>query len=165
MADKRLEINTSQTPKNLCHLANEIITFLVESLQKIDLLDKEVFERNEVLLNPDKPNLIQPGEMELASEYIERRKTITDSISSKSQEDFGYLPGNPSRYDYLNDSVIKIDFIMKSNNRAVIEIEYEYFTKRKDQFVIKKVGNNWKIDSRNLLLSREDGWKKTKVEL
>ncbi|MCX8526170.1 hypothetical protein OF897_19840 [Chryseobacterium formosus] len=165
MTDKALKINTSQTPEKFIHSANEIITFLVESLQKIDILDKEVFERNEALLNPKEPSLIQPGEMELVAEYTERRKMITDSISLKPQEDFGYFPGKPSRYDYMNDTTVKIDFIMKSNTRAVIEIEYEYFTKRKDQFIIRNVENNWKIESKNVLLSRKDGWEKKKAEL
>lgn len=165
MNDEKLKINTSQTPENFIPFANEIIAFLIDSLQKIDFLDKEVFERNELLLNPEEPNLIQPGEMELAAEYKNRRKTITDSISAKPQEDFGYLPGKPSRYDYLNNSEVEIDFIMKSKNRAVIEIEYDYFTIRKDQFIIKNIGNNWKIESRNLLLSSKDGWKKMKEQL
>lgn len=147
-------INTSQTSEKFRYLAEEIVAFLADSLQKIDVLDKEVFEKNQALLNPKEPNLIQPGELELQAKYRETRKIITDAICSKPQGDFGFLPGKPSRYDYLNNPNIIFDFIMKSANRAIVEIEYDYFTLRKDQFVIKKIRDDWKIDSKKLLLGK-----------
>lgn len=163
MKIKKLKIDTAQSSEKFSHLADEIVAFLVESLLKIDLLDKEVFERNQALLNPKEPNKIQPGELELDAEYLERRKIITDLICSKQKKDFLRLPGNPSRYDYLNDSDITFVFIMKSNNRAVVEIDYEYFTKWKDQFCIKKIENIWKIDSRNIILEGNEKLYKEEV--
>lgn len=163
MDTKNLKIDSTQTSEKFGHLAEEIVAFLVESLLKIDLLDKEVFERNQVLLNSKEPNRIQPGEMELDAEYLERRKIITDVICSKAKKDFLLLPGNPSRYDYLNGSETAFVFIMKSNNRAVVEIDYEYFTKRKDQFIIKKIEDNWKIDSRNIILEGKEKLYKDEV--
>ena len=152
MNNKKLKIDTTQTSEKFSPFAEEIVDFLVDSLLKIDFLDKEIFERNKALLNPKQPNMIQPGELELDAKYLERRKIITDSICSKPQKKYGFLPGNPSIYDYLNAVNIKFDFIMKSNSRAIIEIGYVYFTQRKDQFILKKVDDKWRIDSKNLIL-------------
>ena len=56
--------------------------------------------------------------------------------------------GKPTKYEYLSYSDTQVFFIMKSANRAVVELIYEYGIKKKDQFVLKYDGENWKVDTK-----------------
>lgn len=71
--------------------------------------------------------------------------------------------GKPTKYEYLTYPDTKIKFIMKSANRTVIETEYQYGSGRKHQFVLKKDGENWKIDTKKYGFPNEKTWYKDEL--
>ncbi|SFN10283.1 NTF2 fold immunity protein [Algoriella xinjiangensis] len=160
---EKLNIDTSQTLEKFLHMTDEILKFLINKLQEINSLEQEIFERSKSLKNPKEPNQLQPGEKELWAEYAKRRKEITNPISLNQSEEGSRSFGKPTKYEYLNYPNTQISFIMKSANRAVIEIIYEYGIKSKDQFILKKEGENWKIDSKKYGFPDESTWHKDEL--
>lgn len=144
----KFNIDTSQTSEKFLHLANEILEFLITKLQEINSLEQEIYERRESLKKQDESNQFQPEEEELWAEYKKRRSEITNPISLNQFDTSVSSIGKPTKYEYLEYPDTQIYFIMKSENRAVVEIFYEYGIKQKDQFVLKKEGDNWKIDTK-----------------
>ena len=162
-AVEKLNIDTSQTPEKFRHMTDEILEFLISKLQEINSLEQEIFERSNSLKNPKEPNQLQPGEKELWAEYAKRRKEITNPISLNQSEEGSRSFGKPTKYEYLKYPDTQISFIMKSANRAVVEIIYEYGIKSKDQFVLKKEGENWKIDTKKYGFPDESTWHKDEL--
>lgn len=160
---QKLNLDTSQTSEKFLHLADEITCFLTDILQELHSLEQEIYERNELLMNPDEPNQLQPGEKELWAEYKQRRKEITDPVSLNPSDEGSRSFGKPTEYEYLSYPDTKITFIMKSANRAVIETEYQYGIGRKHQFVLKKDGENWKIDTKKYGFPNETTWYKDEL--
>ena len=160
---KELNIDTSQTPEKFLNLKDEIIAFLIDSLQEINSLEQEVFKRSEKLKNPNEPNQVQPGEAELWNEYASRHKKILDQIAINASLGGSRSFGEPAKYNYLSDPDTKFSFIMKSANRAVIETMYENGITKKEQFVVKKENENWKIDSKKYGFSNENTWYKDEL--
>lgn len=160
---QKLSLDTSQTSEKFLHLADEITRFLTDILQELHTLEQEIYERNELLMNPDEPNQLQPGEKELWAEYKQRRKEITDPVSLNPSDEGSRSFGKPTEYEYLSYPDTKITFIMKSANRAVIETEYQYGIGRKHQFVLKKDGENWKIDTKKYGFPNETTWYKDEL--
>ena len=160
VAIQELTIDTSQTPEKFWHLKDEIVGFLLDKLQEINTLEQEIFKRSEKLKNPDEPNQVQPGEDELWEEYASRCKEILVQICLNPSEDGSRSFGKPAKYDYLSYPDTKFTFIMKSANRAVIETLYVYGIERKEQFVLKKDKENWKIDTKKYGFPDEDTWYK-----
>ena len=160
---QKLNIETSQTSEKFLYLTDEILGFLIGKLQTINTLEQEIFERSETLKNPEEPNQLQPGEKELWAEYAHRRKEITVPISMKQSEEGSRSFGKPTKYEYLTYPDTSIMFIMKSAKRAVVETQYEYGIKRKEQFVLKKDGDSWKIDTKKYGYPDEDTWYKDEL--
>lgn len=160
---QKLSLDTSQTSEKFLHLADEITRFLTDILQELHTLEQEIYERNELLMNPDEPNQLQPGEKELWAEYKQRRKEITDPISLNPSDEGSRSFGKPTKYEYLSYPDTKITFIMKSANRAVIETEYQDGIGHKNQFVLKKDGENWKIDTKKYGFPDETTWYKDEL--
>ena len=159
----KLNIDSVQTNEKFLHLKNVIVISLVENLEKLNVLEKEIFERSKLLKNPNEPNQVQPGEKELWEEYKQRRIKITDFISTKNSETRTNSFGKPTKYEYINYPETKMIFLMKSKNRAVIEIYYEYGIKGKEQFVMKKIEEEWKIDSNKYGFQSEEKWYKDEL--
>lgn len=160
---KELNIDTSQTPEKFLYLKDEIIAFLIDSLQKINKLEQEVFRRSQKLKNPNEPNQVQPGEDELWNEYASRYKEILDQIGLNVSLGGSRSFGKPANYDYLSDPDTKFFFIMKSANRSVIETTYENGITKKEQFVVKKEKEKWKIESKKYGFSGENTWYKDEL--
>ncbi len=156
---EKMNIDSSQTPEKFQYLKDEILDFLIDKLEELNNLEQEIFERSRALKNPAAPNQLQPGEKELWTEYKLRYKEITTPISLKQPEGGGSF-GKPTKYDYLNCPDTKIIFIMKSADRAVVETQYEYGLKKKEQFVLKKIGESWKIDTKKYGFPNEEKWMK-----
>lgn len=162
-AVEKLNINTSQTPEKFLHITDEILEFLINKLQEINSLEQEIFERSKSLKNPKEPNQVQPGEKELWTEYKKRRSEITNPISLNQSDEGSRSFGKPTKYEYLSYPDTQVFFIMKSVNRAVVEIVYEYGMKKKDQFVLKKEGENWKVDTKKYGFPDETTWYKDEL--
>lgn len=160
---KDLNIDASQTPEKFLHLKDEVVEFLVDKLQEINMLEQEVFKRSEKLKNPNEPNQVQSGEDELWTEYASRYREILVQICLNPSEGGSRSFGKPAKYDYLSYPDTKITFIMKSANRAVVETEYAYGIAQKEQFVLKKDIDNWKIDTKKYGFLDEDTWYKDEL--
>lgn len=52
---------------------------------------------------------------------------------------------------------------MKSDNRAVIETHFEVGVQKKEQFVIKKIDEIWKIESKKYSFPDETTWYKDEL--
>lgn len=159
----KLKIDRNQSSEKYQHKAEEILEFLIRILQEINLLEQEILERSKSLKNPHEPHQLQPGEKELWVEYAKRRKEITSPISLKESMQGGRSFGKPTKYEYLSYPDTQIIFIMKSENRAVVEIIYKYGTQAKDQFVLKKDGVCWKIDTKKYGFVGENTWYKDEL--
>ncbi|MFK7750503.1 MAG: hypothetical protein AB8B65_19080 [Kordia sp.] len=160
---QKLTIDVSQSSEKFQHFADEIICFLIEILQEIHTLEKEIFERSSALKNPDEPHQVQPGEKELWTEFTQRRKVITAPASLKPTDGGSNSFGKPTKYEYLSYSKTKVLFIMKSAKRAVVEIQYEYGIESKDQFVLKRDENGWKVATKKYGFQGEDKWYKSQL--
>lgn len=157
-----LVIDLSQTPEPFQPFADEIVHLLRTNLQKLHLLEEEIFIRNEALRNPKEPNQVQPGQDELWEEYKLRSREIKNGISLKPTDEGSGSLGKPTQYKYVNYPNTKYVFIMKSKLRAVVEV---YFKKgkqidMKDQFVFKKEDEQWKINTKKYGFLEEDKWYK-----
>lgn len=160
---KQLKIDTSQTSEKFLHLTDEILAFLTDKLHTLNKLEQEIFERSQILKDPKNPHQLQPGEKELWTEYSQRYKNIVAPISLKPLENSRSSFRKPTKYDYLSYPDTKITFIMKSANRVIVETQYEYGITQKDQFVLKKVENRWKIDTKKYSFPDENTWWKDKI--
>ncbi len=160
---KKYNIDSSQTTEKFLPFKDEIIDFLLSKLEKLNKLEQEIFERSQKLKSPKEPNQIQPGEKELWREYKERHKQITDSVCMKPSKNTTSSFGKPTKYEYITYPDTKIIFIMKSAKRAVIEMEYENGVKSKDQFILKKEGNDWKIFAKKYGYQGESTWYKDEL--
>jgi hypothetical protein len=154
---EKMNVDTNQTPEKFQYLKDEILGFLIDKLEALNKLEQEIFERSRALKNPAELHQLQPGEKELWAEYKLRHKEITTTISLKPSDGSRSF-GKPAKYDYLNYPDTKIIFIMKSADRAVVEAYYEYGLKKKEQFVLRKKEDSWKIDTKKYGFSGEDKW-------
>lgn len=156
---EQLNIDNSQTPEKFQHLTHEALTFLVSNLRALDQLEQEIYDRFELLKTlRTSPNQVHPNEEEVWEEYAQRCKAIIEPISAKPYKDTSRSFGAPTAYAYLSYPDTKVTFIMKSATRAVVETRYEYGLEKKEQFVLKKEENGWKIDSKKYGFPDEDSW-------
>jgi hypothetical protein len=154
---EKMNIDVSQTPEKFQHLTSEILGFLIDKLEALNKLEQEIFERSRTLKNPAALHQLQPGEKELWTEYKFRYKEITNPITLKPAGGGGSF-GKPAKYDYLNYPDTKIIFIMKSTDRVVVETQFEYGIKKKEQFVLRKKNDGWKIDTKKYGFLSENKW-------
>lgn len=155
-----LNIDDSQSKEQFRHHAKKVVQFLVLNLLNIHQLEQAIFSRNEALKNPNEPNQVQAGQLELWSEFKTRRKEITDSISLNISDLGGGSFAKPTKYEYVTYPTTKFHFIMKSAKRTVVETEYRFGMIQNDQFVLKKVGEEWKVNTKKYGFSNEGKWHK-----
>ena len=160
---KMINIDASETLEKFLHHAKEIIDLLIGKLLELHKLEQEIFDRSQALKNPNEPNQVQPGENELWEEYIYRRRLITGPICLNPHEGSSCSFGKPTKYVYLTYPGTKIKFVMKSANRAVVEAQYEYGIKKKEQFVLKKDKDGWKIVTKKYGFQNDAGWFKDEL--
>lgn len=160
---EKLNIDVSQTPEKFQQLANELLDFLIGKLLVIDALEQEIYERYQILeAKRISPNQTHPDEEDLWDEYAQRCKEIIAPISTKPYNDSRSF-GKPTAYEYLSYPNTKISLIMKSENRAVVETFFEDAIAKKEQFVLKKDNNGWKIDTKKYGYPDEDKWWKDEI--
>lgn len=157
---KMINIDASETLEKFHHHTKEVLDLLMGRLIELHKLEQEIFDRSQKLKDPNEPNQVQPGENELWEEYRYRRKLITASICLNPHEGRSYMFGKPTKYEYLTYPETKISFIMKSVNRAVVEAQYEYGIKKKEQFVFTKEDESWKLVTKKYGFQNEAKWHK-----
>ena len=157
-------VDSNHTPEKFQHFKDELISFLTDNLLKLDALENEIFQRHEVLKSQrSSPNQSHPDEESLWDDYFERCKAIINPISVSNSNEISRSFGNPSQYHYLLRPNTKMFFIMKSDNRAVIETHFEVGVQKKEQFVIKKIDEIWKIEGKKYNFPDETTWYKDEL--
>ncbi len=156
---KPLAIDASQTPEKFRHFQDEVFNFLIPILKSLHELEANAQKKMEALEKKrSSPNQVHPDEDGVWNEYIEKSKQIIAPVSFKPYGGHPRSIGKPTSYEYLTYPNSKFYFIMKSENRAVVEVHFEYGMAEKNQFVLKKVENDWKIDSRKYGFPDEETW-------
>ena len=142
----------------------EICSFLFEMLQEINILEKEIFERNNELeaqkIKAGIPkNQIPQGWKELLVEFRERYFKIIDGKCTEKLLKRGYAGafGSPQKFGYINEEC-RVNFIMKSEKKAVIETHYSHGVDSKQKFVLKKIDGKWMLDEFYYGFENEDHW-------
>lgn len=160
---QRLEVDLSPSPVKYQGLSKEVLLVLIKNLQALDRLEKEIYQRSLELKNPKEPNQMQPGEAELWKEYASRYVELSSPMCLKPVDQGSRSFGEPSKYDYLSYPDTKLVFLMKSLKRAVVEVHYEYGAESKEQFVLKKDGDDWKIEGKKYGFPGEEKWYKDEL--
>lgn len=148
-----LNIDDSQTSERFKHLRNEILNQLLEKLNLLDKLELEMHIKTS-------PNLTGVDIMDLWKDYDNRCQQIIESISLNHVKSNMRSYGEPPKYVYFNKQSTKVFFVMKSENKAIIETEYELGLglKRKEQFTLKKDLNIWKIETKKCSFTKQNKW-------
>jgi hypothetical protein len=159
----KYKLSTSPTPEKFQHLTEEIIDFLIPKLQQLDTLEQEIYNRHQILQSPRiSSNQEHPDEEGLWDEYFQRCKEILAPIILKHYTDTRSF-GNPPQYDYLNDVNTTITLTIKSESRAVIEAVFERGIAKKEQFILIKDDDSWKIDAKKYGFPDEKTWHKDEL--
>lgn len=158
-----MQIDSSQTPEKFLSFKEEVFVFLIDGLQALDKLEFEINGRYETLqAKRTSLNQVHPDEDGLWREYSERSREIIEPISTRYEETPRTI-GKPTAYEYWTLPNTKFAFIMKSANRAVVETEYDHGISQKHQFVLKREGEVWKIDSKKYSFPGEETWYKDEI--
>lgn len=161
---KELNIDTSQTSAKYLPLVDDVLTFLIDVLQALNVLEQEIFERYEVLASQRvSRNQTHPEEADLWKEYAKRSYDIIAPIHFKPYKETSRSFGKPTKYEYLSYPNTLIVFIIKSANRAVVEMYFERGIKKQEQFVLKQHEGTWKIDTKKYSFPDEDTWWKDEL--
>lgn len=121
-------------------------------LNSLNTLEQEIYERYKEGFDEDS----------LWDEYAQACNDIIEPISVKPYTDTRSF-GEPTKYEYLNNPATEVTVIIKSENRAVIETCFEHGIMKKNQFILKKVDNEWKIDSVKYGFPEESKWMKDEI--
>ena len=164
MVIKPLNININQTPEKFQHFATEIVEFLIPKLQMLDKIENDIFKKHQILETKRiSDNQTHPDEKKLWEEYAQRREEILNPITLKNHNGGSISFSKPTKYEYLNYPDTKIFFIMKSENRAIVETEFEEGIAKREQFILKKDDMGWKIDEKKYSFAGEDTWQKDDI--
>ncbi|MDE6727141.1 MAG: hypothetical protein K2J80_04265 [Oscillospiraceae bacterium] len=125
----------------------EICEPLFDLLRQINVLEKEIYERNEELdrkkEEQGKENEFTPEDKELWADY---KKRLTELVKPYCAENLskncGSSFGNPQKYSYI-DGECKVNFIMKSAKKAVVETHYRCGIDKKHKFVFKDIDGKY----------------------
>jgi len=159
---ENLKVDKSQTPEKFQHLTKGILDFLIDKLLTLDNLEKEIYNRYQILQSGIPPFNQAYDEDGLWEEYFQRCEKIIAPISNKPYKDTRTF-GKPTHYDYLNNANTKIILIVKSINRAIVELQFDNGVAKKEQFIVKKDNDSWKIDTKKYGFLGEDVWRKDEI--
>ena len=162
--DNQVEIEFLNTSKKFYSTVDTVLLQVLELLKALSILEREVYERNEIL-NQKKfeagipYNQMAPGAKELWTEYFERYKRLVTPVCTERvlKRGFARSFGKPGKYDYLNTKC-KIVCIMKSTQKVTIETFFHNGVDMKQQFILKNIDNEWKIDGIKYAFSNEAVW-------
>ncbi|RZJ34001.1 MAG: hypothetical protein EOO51_11635 [Flavobacterium sp.] len=161
---ENLTVDSSQTPEKFQHFKSEAVEFLLGTLQSLDELEREINERYEILqAKRGSSSQVHPDESGLWQEYAKRCEEIIAPVSAKPYQQNSRSFGKPTAYEYLTYPATTYSFIMKSDSRAVVEMEYDWGVQKKEQFILKNDGNGWKIDAKKYGFPGEETWHKDEL--
>lgn len=140
----------------------EICELLLELLRKVNALEKEIYERNEELEKKKEKLGIEseftPEDKELWAEY---KKCLGEILKPYCTENLykncGGSFGSPQKYGYI-DGECKVNFIMKSAKKAVVETHYKSGIDKKHKFVFKNIDDKWLLCEVYYGFENEDSW-------
>ncbi len=155
-------LNTSSKYESM---VSEILTPLLELLQKLTLLEEEIFERDEALEEEKKvlnisEHQVHPKWEALMDEYHDRyTELIVGRVSNKLlSKGYASSCGVPSNYSYAKGDDFDATFTMKRKNLATVVIDYIDVTEMRHKFVLRSSDNNWLIDEKYYGFAGEDKW-------
>ena len=140
-------VNVNETPEKFRHFKDEIISLLLPVLQKLCQLEKEIANTG---INDDS--------------WKEYKRCYAEAIhpigtgSLLNQRGIAGAISTPARYDYPNMHCSKISFIMKSLNKATVEIHYKHGSDKADQFIFVKTEEGWKLNEKKQSFSKSGTW-------
>lgn len=141
---------------------DEICEPLFDLLRRINALEREICERAEELdrkkEEQGKDYEFTPEDEALWADYQKRLTKLvkpycTENLSEHCGGDFG----NPQKYGYI-DGDCRVNFIMKSDKKAVVETHYHGGVDEKHKFVFKDVGGKWLICEVYYGFEDDSGW-------
>lgn len=140
----------------------EICEPLFELLRQINAIEKEIYERSEELAGKKeeqgKEHEFTSEDEELWEEYQERLVEIVKPYCAENlSENCGGDFGSPQKYGYI-DGDCKVNFIMKSAKKAVVETHYHGGVDEKHKFVFKDVDGKWLLCEVYYGFEDESGW-------
>lgn len=141
---------------------SEICEPLFELLRRINALEKEICERADEL---DKIKDAQgkhyeftPEDEALWEDYQTRlAELVKPHCSENLSQNCGGSFGSPQKYGYI-DGDCRVNFIMKSDKKAVVETHYHGGVDEKHRFVFKNVDGKWLICEVYYGFEDESGW-------
>lgn len=160
-----MELTLKNTPEKYKKMVEKLLPPLLELLQKLTLLEEEIYECNKeldaekiVLKIPS--HQIHPKWKDLMDEYHQRYLTlIEDHVSEKC---FSKGPrnsyGHPSEYSYLKGEDFSVQFTMRKEDRATVILQFEEALVKKHKFVLRLINDNWLIDEKYYGFSDEETW-------
>lgn len=162
--NNQVEIEISVPSEKFSLTADTVLAQTLELLNALNALERDIYERNEKL-NKEKfiagipYNQIAPGAKELWKEYFEQYKRLVTPVCTERllKRGYGRSFGKPGKYDYLNTKC-KIVCMMKSAQKATIEVFFHDGVDMRQQFILKNIENEWKIDEVKYGFSNETTW-------
>ena len=160
-----MELTLKNTPEKYKKMVEKLLPPLLELLQKLTLLEEEIYECNKeldaekiVLKIPS--HQIHPKWKDLMDEYHQRYLTlIEDHVSEKC---FSKGPrnsyGHPSEYSYLKGEDFFVQFTMKKEDRATLILQFEEALVKKHKFVLRLIDGKWLIGEKYYGFSDEETW-------
>ncbi len=163
------DISIVDTSDKYVENADELITFLVDFLRKLNLLEEEIFMRS-VKLDEAKykagvqSHIEGPGQKELWKEYHTRFAEIAKNCCTAELLDRGFSGSfsSTTEYGYI-DKGCQLIFTMKSANRAVIETRFSAGVEKKHQFVLKRTEEGWRVSAKSYGFCNDKTWHKDSI--
>lgn len=147
-----ISVDTSKTSEKFLHMKDTIVPLILKTLKALCALEEEY-----ILIKKKQGDSF----FELSwDEYKERYKDIITPVCTEKLLKRGYADSlsKPATYSYLNTSQCKIDFIMRSAKKAVVETHFDYGIKQKHQITIIDTSDGWKIDEFKYGYEDETSW-------
>ena len=146
------------------HVQNEICYPLFDMLRKINILEKDIFEKNEMLDNKYLSNAEPKPELnskdKLWSEFRQGYSKIVDNKCTDKllKKGYGICFSSTPKYAYI-DEKCDVIFTMEVPKKAVVEIHYSMGTIKvahRFKFIMDK--EKWLINSFEYRTQKEGVW-------
>lgn len=150
---------------------NQLVKRLIDFLNKLNSLEKDYYIMNQELDNSYRghqiPIELVDKEKQVWKEFRTKKREILreycTEIVSEAPTVGGSL-GKPTQFHFIEND-FDLNFIMKTEKRAVIEINYEtpYGSCYGSQFIFYPTKEGWRISSIKDRLSKDECWSKSYV--
>ena len=161
-----IQIDTLDTPEELCPMADEIVPLLATVLRDVAEL-RELMTKKLNKLDESKPggrysSIVHPDTPALWQEYRDRYHELFDPHCTekflKRRIDCCQSLGDRN-FSALDTDDAKVSFRMKSENKAIIVVYAENrFHQRNYRYAMRLEGDTWKIDEIAFQYNLEEKW-------